>query len=66
VAVSTLVLLTPLVGTASGVVVNGEAFGPFHASGTALILVGVVLGQPVLRRQLRGLVSARRLGDRAA
>lgn len=47
-AVGTLGLLNPLIATLLGVVLVGEGFGPFQALGTALVLAGVLLGQPAV------------------
>jgi probable blue pigment (indigoidine) exporter len=44
-AVALIGLLNPVVGTALGVVVAGEAFGPPQALGVLLVLGGVVAGQ---------------------
>lgn len=50
-------LLNPVVGTALGVLIAHEAFGPTQALGVLLVLGGVVAGQPaalaVLRRGVR-------------
>src|SRR5215207_9985762 len=51
-------LVNPVVGTALGVVVMHEAFGPAQLLGVVLVLGGVLAGQPAavsaLRRQLQG------------
>lgn len=47
-AVGLIGLLNPVVGTLLGVVVAGELFGPTQALGMALVLGGVVAGQPVV------------------
>lgn len=52
-AVGTLGLLNPLTATLLGVVLVGEAFGPFQALGTALVLAGVMLGQSSVLDALR-------------
>lgn len=46
-------LVNPVVGTVLGVLVVGEAFGPTQALGMALVLGGVVLGQPAAVALLR-------------
>ncbi|WP_017933797.1 DMT family transporter [Nocardioides sp. Iso805N] len=57
-AVSLVGLLNPVSGTVIGVALAGEAFTPSRAIGMALVLGGIVLGQPavldVLRGRLRG------------
>src|SRR5215213_4715577 len=63
-------LVNPVVGTALGVVVMHEAFGPAQLLGVVLVLGGVLAGQPAavsaLRRQVRGrLVEPRRAQSRA-
>lgn len=47
-AVSLIGLLNPVVGTVLGVVLAGEAFGWVQALGTALVLGGVLAGQPAI------------------
>lgn len=44
-SVALIGLVNPVVGTALGVVVIGETFGPAQALGTTLVLAGVVAGQ---------------------
>jgi probable blue pigment (indigoidine) exporter len=55
-AVALLGLLNPVAGVAIGVALAGEAFGPTQAVGVALVLGGVLAGQPavqdVVRRRL--------------
>ncbi|MCV2393330.1 DMT family transporter [Actinotalea sp. M2MS4P-6] len=46
-------LLNPVVGTALGVAVAGEAFGWPQAIGTALVLGGVLAGQPAVAARFR-------------
>ena len=48
-AVSLVGLLNPVVGTALGVAVAGEAFGWVQALGMLLVLGGVVAGQRAAR-----------------
>ena len=68
-AVSLIGLLNPVVATALGVVVAGEAFGWTQAAGMALVLGGVLAGQPGtvdrVRRHWIG-VSSRRTRRRFA
>ena len=45
-AVSLIGLVNPVVGTALGVAIAGEAFGWIQAVGMVLVLGGVVAGQP--------------------
>ncbi len=47
-AVSLVGLLNPVTGTVIGVALAGEAFTATHAVGTALVLGGIVLGQPAI------------------
>jgi probable blue pigment (indigoidine) exporter len=51
-------LVNPVVGTALGVIVMHEAFGPAQLLGVVLVLGGVLAGQPAavsaLRRQVQG------------
>ncbi|MGZ4453962.1 MAG: DMT family transporter, partial [Nocardioides sp.] len=47
-AVSLVGLLNPVTGTVIGVALAGEAFTATHALGTALVLGGIVLGQPAI------------------
>jgi probable blue pigment (indigoidine) exporter len=58
-AVSLIGLLNPVVGTTLGVAVAGEAFGPLQALGVALVLGGVVAGQPGTLPWVRRTVAAR-------
>lgn len=44
-AVGLVGLLNPVTGVLLGILLAGEAFGPLQASGTALVLLGVLLGQ---------------------
>lgn len=44
-AVGLVGLLNPVTGVLLGTLLAGEAFGPLQASGTALVLLGVLLGQ---------------------
>ena len=45
---SLLGLLTPLTGTVVGAALAGEPFGPGQAVGMALVLTGVLAGQPAV------------------
>ena len=56
-------LVNPVVGTLLGVALAGEAFGPAQAAGMALVLGGVLAGQPavvelVVRRRARRTLTA--------
>ncbi|GEP39725.1 ABC transporter permease [Nocardioides psychrotolerans] len=59
-AVSLIGLLNPVVGTLLGVAVAGELFGWTQALGLALVLGGVLAGQPALAAAVRRHRSARR------
>jgi probable blue pigment (indigoidine) exporter len=59
-AVSLIGLLNPVVGTVLGVAVAGEAFGWPQALGMALVLGGVLAGQPGTVAWVRRVVAARR------
>ena len=59
-AVSLFGLVNPVVGTALGVAVAGEAFGWLQAAGLLLVLGGVVAGQPGTVSQVRRSLPARR------
>ncbi|WP_435743261.1 DMT family transporter [Nocardioides sp. SYSU DS0663] len=52
-AVAVVGLLNPVVGTALGALVAGEAFGPTQALGVALVLGGVLAGQHRRRPERR-------------
>lgn len=56
-------LLNPVVGTLLGVVVAGEAFGLGQALGMALVLGGVMAGQPAVVELLRGNLARRASAD---
>ena len=58
-AVGLVGLLNPLTGTLIGVLVAGELFGPAQAAGTALVLLGVVVGQPAVASAVRSRVTSR-------
>lgn len=58
-AVSLIGLVNPVVGVMLGVVLAGEAFGAVQALGMALVLGGVLLGQPATHS-----LAGRRLGRR--
>jgi probable blue pigment (indigoidine) exporter len=60
-AVSLVGLLNPVVGTALGVAVAGEVFGWVQALGMALVLGGVVGGQPTTIAWVRRRLAARPL-----
>jgi probable blue pigment (indigoidine) exporter len=64
-AVSLIGLLNPVVGTGLGVVVAGEAFGWTQAGGMALVLGGVLAGQPGTVERVRRWVAARRTSREA-
>ncbi|UMG94367.1 EamA family transporter [Nocardioides sp. TF02-7] len=51
-AVSLVGLLNPVAGTVVGVVLAGEAFGAVQVAGTALVLGGIVIGQPAVGSRL--------------
>ncbi|GAB3674455.1 EamA family transporter [Angustibacter aerolatus] len=51
-AVALIGLLNPVVGTVLGVVVRHERFGLVQLAGTALVLSGVVIGQPSVQAAL--------------
>ena len=51
-AVGLVGLLNPLTGVLLGAAVAGEAFTPWQFAGMALVLVGITLGQPLVRRLL--------------
>ena len=59
-AVSLVGLINPVVGTALGVAIAGEAFGPLQAVGVLLVLGGVVAGQPGTLAWVRRTVTVRR------
>ena len=61
-AVGTLGLLNPLTATLLGVVLVGESFGPVQALGTALVLAGVLLGQPAVMDAARAAWRRRSAG----
>jgi probable blue pigment (indigoidine) exporter len=65
-AVSLIGLVNPVVGTALGVAVAGEAFGPLQAVGLLLVLGGVVAGQTGLRRWRRPESPVRRRPPRGS
>ncbi len=54
-AVALVGLVNPVVGTTLGALVVGEAFGGAQALGTALVLGGVLAGQPVVAGVVRRL-----------
>lgn len=62
-AVSLIGLVNPVVGTALGVAVAGEAFGWLQAAGMLLVLGGVVAGQPGTLTRVRRRLPARRAGE---
>ncbi len=49
-AVGLLGLLNPVTGVLAGTALAGERLGPWQALGAALVLGGIVLGQPVAQR----------------
>ncbi|NRQ51279.1 EamA family transporter [Aeromicrobium stalagmiti] len=51
-------LVNPVVGTVLGVVVMHEVFGPAQALGVALVLGGVLAGQPAVTSAVRRLVAS--------
>jgi len=55
-------LLNPVVGTVLGVSLAGELFGTSQALGMALVLGGVVAGQPAFADRIRRFASGRRRG----
>lgn len=55
-AVAVVGLLNPVVGTALGVALLGEPFGPVHLVAVAVTLGSVLLAQPPVRRALTGRV----------
>ncbi|MQW77393.1 EamA family transporter [Nocardioides sp. dk4132] len=52
-AVSLVGLLNPVAGTVVGVALAGEVFGPVHALGMLLVLLGVLTGQPAVIAAVR-------------
>ncbi|WP_296603738.1 EamA family transporter [Nocardioides sp.] len=52
-AVSLVGLLNPVAGTIVGIALAGEAFGPTQALGMAMVLVGIMAGQPAIAGRLR-------------
>lgn len=54
-------LVNPVVATTLGVVVLHETFGPAQALGVALVLGGVLAGQPAVTTAVRRRLDARRL-----
>lgn len=52
-AVALIGLVNPVAGTAIGVVLAHEAFGPSQALGLLLVLAGVLAGQPAVQERLR-------------
>lgn len=52
-AVSLVGLLNPVAGTLVGVALAGETFGTTQAAGLALVLLGVLAGQPAVRALVR-------------
>ncbi len=49
-AVGLVGLLNPLTGVLLGAAIAGEAFTPWQFAGMALVLIGITLGQPFMRR----------------
>ncbi|ACQ82335.1 protein of unknown function DUF6 transmembrane [Beutenbergia cavernae DSM 12333] len=56
-------LLNPVTGVLLGVVAAGEVLGAQQVAGIALVLVGVLLGQPAVQRALRRRRTSGALGD---
>jgi probable blue pigment (indigoidine) exporter len=52
-------LLNPVAGTVIGIALADEMFGPNQAIGTALVLAGILGGQPAVRKALRRAVTPR-------
>ncbi|GAB2865556.1 EamA family transporter [Nocardioides pacificus] len=59
-AVALVGLLNPVVGTGLGVAFAGEPFGPVQLAGVALVLAGVLAGQPSVHAWLRRRVAPAR------
>jgi len=57
-AVSLVGLLNPVAGTVVGVALAGEIFGPVHALGMLLVLLGVLTGQPAVIAAVRRRLAA--------
>ena len=57
-AVSLVGLLNPVAGTVVGVALAGEVFGPVHALGMLLVLLGVLTGQPAVIAAVRRRLAA--------
>ncbi len=57
-------LLNPVAGTAVGVALAGEAFGPAQAAGVALVLGGVLAGQPAVSTAVRARLAGTGRADR--
>ncbi|WP_082599550.1 DMT family transporter [Nocardioides sp. Root151] len=65
-SVSLIGLLNPVAGTLLGVALAHEIFGPVQAAGMALVLLGVLLGQPAVVSAVRRKVGGARLDPVAA
>ncbi len=60
-AVAVVGLLNPVVGTALGVVLLGESFGPVHLAATSLTLGSVLLAQTPVRGAVVAALARRRV-----
>jgi len=64
-AVGLIGLLNPVTGVLLGTLVAGEALSANQAGGMALVLVGIVIGQPVTARAMAAWRGRRRRADAA-
>lgn len=58
-AVGLIGLLNPVAGVALGVIVASEAFSAVQLAGMAIVVAGILLGQPLVHTALRGRLSRR-------
>lgn len=65
-AVAVVGLVNPVVGTALGVLLLAEPFGPVHLAAVAVVLGSVLVSQAPVRRRLRTLLRPVRPGPMAA
>jgi probable blue pigment (indigoidine) exporter len=65
-AVAVVGLVNPVVGTALGVLLLAEPFGPVHLAAVAVTLGSVLVAQAPVRRRLSGILAAPRHREPAA
>ncbi len=65
-AVAVVGLVNPVVGTALGVLLLAEPFGPVHLAAVAVTLGSVLVAQAPVRRRLSGILAAARHHEPAA